>query len=138
MNEQTSPDPVTLKTRELCQTIVSQPTFQSVKSRVEAFMGNDGVKELYQKVSEQGEYLQHKQDQGVELTEDEISAFEKERDSLLSNEVAKGFLSAQDDMRQIQESVNSFLSKTFELGRVPSDEEVAESQGSCGSGCGCH
>jgi len=35
----------------------------------------------------------------------------------------------------IQESINKYLSKTLELGRVPSTEDLAE--GSCGSGCGC-
>jgi hypothetical protein len=39
-------------------------------------------------------------------------------------------------MQHIQDEVNQFVSKTFELGRVPSAEDLEG--GSCGPGCGCH
>ncbi len=40
-------------------------------------------------------------------------------------------------MQKLQQSVSQYVSKTFELGRVPEESDL-ESSGSCGSGCGCH
>jgi hypothetical protein len=72
----------------------------------------------------------------LELAAAEISAFDKEREAFFSNPVGNGFVDAQEAMHHIQEEVNQFVSKTFELGRVPSAEDLEG--GSCGSGCGCH
>jgi hypothetical protein len=72
----------------------------------------------------------------VELAPAEISAFDTEREAFLSNPLAKGFVDAQEAAHHVQQEVNQYLSKTFELGRVPSAEELEG--GSCGHGCGCH
>ena len=48
-----------------------------------------------------------------------------------------GFIEAQQNLHEVQETVNQYISKTLELGRVPSDEEM---EGCCGGGghsCGC-
>jgi hypothetical protein len=71
---------------------------------------------------------------GMPLSNDEILEFEKHRDALVNNPVAKGFLDAQQQMQTVQESVGQYVAKTFELGRLPSEEDFS----SCGSGCGCH
>ena len=75
--------------------------------------------------------------QGVRLTPDEIKSYETQRESVVNNPVAAGFIRAQQEVHQMQESINRYLSKTFELGRVPSEDEL-QSGGSCGEGCGCH
>ena len=85
---------------------------------------------------EKGDSLQHKQQSGMPIDNDEIAEFEKNRDSLLTNPVAANFLTAQQQMHKIQESVMQYVSKTFELGRVPETEDFP-SEG-CGTGCGCH
>jgi hypothetical protein len=54
---------------------------------------------------------------------------------LLNNPVARGFLDAQEAMHGIRETINSFVSKSLELGRLP---EAGEMEGGCGHGCGCH
>jgi hypothetical protein len=38
-------------------------------------------------------------------------------------------------MHQVQQSVHHFVSKTLELGRMPTEDELEA--GSCGHGCGC-
>ena len=48
-------------------------------------MANDEVRGQYQALSEKGEYLQHKQQTGGELSDEEIAAFEKERQTFLDN-----------------------------------------------------
>jgi cell fate (sporulation/competence/biofilm development) regulator YlbF (YheA/YmcA/DUF963 family) len=124
------------KTLELCQTILDQDEFQSVRKNIDAFMGDATAQSQYQEVVEKGNLLQQKQQSGAPMTGEEISAFEQQRDQLLNNPVAKGFLEAQEAMNKVQSSVNDYLTKTFELGRLPSAEDF--DQGSCGSGCGCH
>jgi cell fate (sporulation/competence/biofilm development) regulator YlbF (YheA/YmcA/DUF963 family) len=99
-------------------------------------MGDATAQSQYQEVVEKGNLLQQKQQSGAPMTGEEISAFEQQRDQLLNNPVAKGFLEAQEAMNKVQSSVNDYLTKTFELGRLPSAEDF--DQGSCGSGCGCH
>ncbi len=123
------------KTRELCQTLLDQPEFQSIRARIETFMANDGAKSQYQMVMEQGDSLQHKQQMGAPLDGGEIAEFEKNRDSLLANPVAREFIDAQQQMHKMQESVMQYVAKTFELGRVPTNDDF--SSGHCGPTCGC-
>jgi cell fate (sporulation/competence/biofilm development) regulator YlbF (YheA/YmcA/DUF963 family) len=127
--------PVIQKTRDLCQTILDQPEYRQIRERIDAFMGDDGAKNQYQSLMEKGDALQHKQQMGLPLDGAEIAEFEKNRELLLSNPVAANFLTAQQQMHKIQESVMQYVSKTFELGRVPEAEDFP-SEG-CGSGCGC-
>ena len=132
----TTQDSVQQKTRELCQAIVDQPEFQEMRRQVEAFLGDDKAKTQYQSVMEKGELLQHKQNMGAPMSNDEIMEFEKERDALVNNPVARGFLDARQQMQKVQESVGQYVAMTFELGRLPTEEDLGG--GSCGSGCGCH
>jgi hypothetical protein len=66
----------------------------------------------------------------------EIADFEKHRDELLKNPAARGFLDAQEELHQLQHSIQKQVSKTIELGRLPAEADFKE--GSCGHGCGCH
>src|SRR5688572_2507281 len=126
---------VTQKTRDLCQTIVEQPEFRQIRDRIETFMNDDTAKNQYQQVMEKGDALQHKQHSGQPVDNNEIAEFEKSRETLLNNPVAREFLDAQQQMHKIQESVMQYVGKTFELGRVPSAEDF--SSGDCGPTCGC-
>ncbi len=132
----TAPTPVLTKIIELCETIVSQPEFDSIRQRVDAFAINDEAKALYRSVVEKGESLQQKKQRGQSLDDAEIDAYEKGRDALLSHSVAKDYINAQEEMQKVQQSVEQYVVKTFELGRIPTDEDFS-SEG-CGSGCGCH
>ena len=135
---QTATDNVGIeKTRELCQTILDQAEFQSVRRDVETFMGNNEAKGQYELLAEKGEYLHHKQHEGVSLTPEEINEYEALRTSFMANPVAKGFLNAQETMQRMQETVGQYVSKTLELGRIPTDEDFESEGGGCGSGCGC-
>jgi len=130
-------NPVVEKTRELCQTILSQPEFQSVRRDLDSFMNNDAAKAQYEKLAEKGEYLHHKQHQGVALSPEEVDDYEKLRTSFMANPVASNFLKAQEKMQEVQQTVGQYVSKTLELGRVPTDEDFESQGGGCGSGCGC-
>ena len=64
-----------------------------------------------------------------------MADFEQHRTALFNNPVARDFLDAQEHLHEVQESVQHYVTKTLELGRVPTAEEVKS--GSCGHGCGC-
>ncbi|MBC8003556.1 MAG: YlbF family regulator [Opitutaceae bacterium] len=133
---QTTEDTIIIqKTRELCQTLLDQPEFASIRQRMDTFMADEDAKSQYQLLNEKGEFLTFKQKQGQPLADEEVAEFEGLRQKFLNNPVAQGFLDAQQEMHQIQESVGAYVGKTFELGRVPESEDF--DSGSCGPSCGC-
>ncbi len=123
------------KTLELCQAITSHPDFGSLRSRVEGFLGNEAAKSQYQALAEQGQFLEHRQQTGGTITPAEIQEFEGKREAALGNTVIRSFLEAQQEIQLIQRFVNDYVSKTFELGRTPTEDDFHG--GDCGSGCGC-
>jgi cell fate (sporulation/competence/biofilm development) regulator YlbF (YheA/YmcA/DUF963 family) len=124
------------KTRELCQSILENSEFQSIRKNIDVFMADDQAKQAYQSLVEKSEELNHKQHQGVQLSQEEIAEYETQRERVVNNPIAASFIRAQQEVHGIQESVNKYLSKTLELGRVPNQDEL--DGGGCGSGCGCH
>ncbi|WP_035615431.1 YlbF family regulator [Haloferula sp. BvORR071] len=128
------------KTRELCAAIAADEHFAQLQKDVERFLEDDAARLMYQTVHQRGEELHHKQHSGVKLSPTEIREFEAARDELMNNEVASAFLDAQDELENLQKTIGKYVNMTLELGHVPTDKEIAESQkgGSCGSGCGCH
>jgi len=97
--------PVLEKTRELCQAILDQPAMQSVRQRIDAFMGNDHARAQYDGVVNRGQALQQKQQMALPLSGEEIADFEQHRDELMKNPVARGFLDAQEELHQVQHSI---------------------------------
>jgi cell fate (sporulation/competence/biofilm development) regulator YlbF (YheA/YmcA/DUF963 family) len=100
---------------------------------VDAFLADETLKTQYQELNDCGAMLQHKQQTGLPLDMAEIAEFEKRREAFLGNPVAQGFIEAQQAMQTVQESVSHYVTKTFELGRMPQQEDFD----SCGHGCGC-
>lgn len=127
--------PVMQKTRELCQTILDQPNMQSIRQRIDAFMGDEQTRSQYDSLVNKGQALQQKQQMAVALSNEEITDFEQHRDALMKNPVARNFMDAQEELHHVQQSVHQFVNKTLELGRLPTDDEL--NSGGCGQGCGC-
>ena len=126
---------VTQKLKDLCQAILDEPSLRTARENIDRFLADDSAKNQYENLMSKGQALQQKQQQGQPLTQDEIAVFEKERDALLKNPVALAFMKAQEDLHNVHESVTRHVTKTLELGRLPTDEDLE--CGSCGSGCGC-
>lgn len=124
------------KTRELCSALAGEPGFQKCITDIERFENDTAAQREYNDLLNFQDELQKKQSTGSALTSEEISEFEEKRSGLLSNEVAAGFLEAQQQIQKVQQTVIQYLNKTFELGRVPADEEVNSGGGCCGGGCG--
>jgi cell fate (sporulation/competence/biofilm development) regulator YlbF (YheA/YmcA/DUF963 family) len=131
--------PILEKTRELCQAILDQPTMQSIRQRINAFMGDDQSRAQYDGLVNKGQALQQKQQMALPLSGEEIAEFEQERDALMNNPVARGFLDAQEELHQVQHSIQQYVTKTLELGRLPTEEELNACCGGGGGhgGCGC-
>ena len=124
------------KTKELCQAILEEPDMRLVRQRVDAFMADEQARTLYDGLVTKGQALQQKQQLSTPLSGEEVADFEQHRTALFSNPVARDFLDAQEKLHQVQESVQKYVTKTLELGRLPGEEDLSE--GSCGHGCGCH
>lgn len=135
MQTTTQESTIVQKIRELCQAILDQPDLRSARQGIDAFMSDDAARAQYDGVMSKSQALQEKQQRSVPLTGEEISAFEKDRDALLKNPVARDFLDAQQEFHDVHKSINEHVSKTLELGRVPTEEDFES--GKCGHGCGC-
>ena len=135
------PTKIETKTNELCEAILEQVKSGGIRQRIDTFLADTSARGQYEALMSKGQMLQEKQQQGQPLDPTEISAFEKDRDALLKNPVATGFLDAQEEMHELQSTVKKTVAKTIELGRIPTADELAEG-GCCGGGggggCGCH
>ena len=131
---------VETKTRELCEAILEQLQTGGIKQRIDTFLADATARGAYESLMSKGQALQEKQHGGQTLDPAEIASFESERDALLKNPVATGFLDAQEEMHELKQGVQKNISKTIELGRIPTADELSEGGGGgCGSGgCGCH
>jgi cell fate (sporulation/competence/biofilm development) regulator YlbF (YheA/YmcA/DUF963 family) len=135
MQAKTQESTIIQKTKELCQAILDQPDLRSARKRIETFLSDAKARGHYESVMNKGQALQQKQERSVPLTGQEISEFEKDRDALMQNPVARGFLDAQEELQSVHHSVNQYVAKTLELGRIPSETDFES--GGCGDGCSC-
>ncbi len=129
------PNKIEEKTRELCQTIVDEPEMLSIRKRIDTFMADAGARGQYEAVMSKGNALHEKQHNGQTLDGTEIADFEKQRDVLLKIPAAVAYLDAQEELHQLQHSIQKQVAKTLQLGRLPTEADLEE--GSCGHGCGC-
>jgi cell fate (sporulation/competence/biofilm development) regulator YlbF (YheA/YmcA/DUF963 family) len=130
------PTKIETKTNELCEAILEQLQTNGIRKRIDIFLADTAARGQYELLMSKGQALQEKQHHGQPLEPAEISAFEKDREALLKNPVASGFLDAQEEMHDLQHSVQKLVAKTIELGRLPVAADLEE--GSCGHDCGCH
>lgn len=130
--------PVIRKTKELCQTILDEPTMKSIRQRIDAFMTDEKTRTDYNGLVTKGQALPQKQQLSLALTPEELADFEQHRDTLLNNPVARGYLDAQEELHEMQHSIHMYIGKTLELGRMPSEEDLSSGcDGSAGC-CGGH
>jgi len=128
--------PVVQQTRSLCQTILEQPEYRSIRQRILDFQSDDSAVALYRSLADKQSQLQQKQQEGKELTDAEIDDFERDRQQFFNNPVASDFMEAQQEMHEVKKAVTQILTRAMELGRVPDPEELRS--GPCGQGCSCH
>lgn len=128
--------PIKQGTDQLCESIVNQEGFKELYAKIDAFISDEKLKYEYSTLNERGALLQQKQQAGAEITEEEITAFEQLRTDFLSNKVADDFLAAQEEVQQVQDRIHQVIAKTFEVGRVPAQEDFDFCSDGFGD-CGC-
>ncbi len=126
---------VTIKTRELCQALIDEPAMKSIRQRIDTFMKDEKTRSDYENLVGKGQALQQKQQNAQPLSSEEVASFEADRDAFLANPVARGFLDAQEEMQQLRDSIQKHVTRTMELGRVPSADDL---HSCCEQGCGGH
>jgi len=131
--------PITRKTQELCQALANEPGMKALHQTINRFLADETSRAQYDSLVTKGQALHEKQQRSQPLSPEEIADFEQHRDAVLNNPVARGFLDAQQELRQVEQSIHKYVSKTLELGHLPSEEELS-SGGCCGhDDCGgCH
>ncbi|MBW7908053.1 MAG: YlbF family regulator [Kiritimatiellae bacterium] len=130
---------VVQKIKELCQTILDQPVYKEMRQTIETFLADVETRAQYQHLCDLQEALHQKHQSGVEITEVEMQDFENHETAFLNNPIAQGFIEAQRSMQKIEATVNAYVRRMFELGRMPTSDEVSVGGCACGSGsCGCH
>jgi len=122
------------KTKELCEAILEDPKLKAAFADIETFLEDDDAKKAFSEMQEKGQELQAKQQTGIELTAGEVEEFNKMREAVEGNPIASGFLAAQNDMHEVQTNINNWIGMTFELGRIPTEEDFKASGESCGTG----
>lgn len=118
---------------ELCEVLVADGEVQNARLQAEAFLADESAVSLYREMASLGRSLHQKQHQGEEPTGDEINRFNSLQDRCEENLLIAGFLSAQQALSAVAETVNAFVGRSLESGRVPAPEDMVK-QG----GCGCH
>jgi cell fate (sporulation/competence/biofilm development) regulator YlbF (YheA/YmcA/DUF963 family) len=135
MLTETEQNVVLEKTRELCNTILAQPNMGAIRRSIDSFMANDSARADYESLMEKGQALHEKQHRSLPLSGEEISEFERHREKVMNNPVSRGFLDAQEALQEIQGTIQQHITKTLELGRMPTPDDFEHG---CGHGsCGC-
>jgi cell fate (sporulation/competence/biofilm development) regulator YlbF (YheA/YmcA/DUF963 family) len=128
------------KIRELCEALLQDEGVQGARERIEIFLNNPDATRGYAKLANMNESLHQKQVNGEEITEEEGESFEQLRGEVMSNPAVQEFAEARGTLQDIEGAIMAYVSRTFELGRVPTEADFSQrgGGGSCGTGCGCH
>ncbi|MDP4086315.1 MAG: YlbF family regulator [Bacillota bacterium] len=125
------------KTEELCQLIIDQAAFPELRGMITDFFANEEAQFLYNDVLEKQRTLQQKQQQGFELTREDINTFDEAREKIYLNPVSRDFLYASQELDKVQDLVIKYVLKTIELERIPTVEDLVEEGCGCGGSCSC-
>ena len=142
MNNDTLENELLATTTALCEALAQAPQIIAAKARIGLFFQNPEATKLFEEVNSYGEELRNKHLAGMPPSEEEINKFDQLRESVISNETAKGFLEARQAIDGILNTISQYLGMSIDLGRAPTAEEVEQAQQqsascSCGGDCNC-
>ncbi len=136
-NTSLSPDLIDL-VQKLSDGFAQSQQVISAKARIGLFYQNPEATDLFRKVNEAGEKLREQQMAGMPPSEEEISQFDALRQNVVTNPLCLGFLESRQQLDELLSTVNQYLCLAIDLGRTPTDEEVAHAmQQQVSGGCGC-
>ncbi len=140
-NTSLTPELVKLTT-ELAAAFAQSQKVISAKARIGLFYQNAEATDLFRKVNEYGEELRNKHMAGMPPSDEEIAKFDKLRQDVVANPICSGFLEGRQLLDDLLGTVNQYLCLAIDMGKAPTDEEVAEAMNqqmsACSCGGGCH
>lgn len=123
------------KTRELCTLILGSPEYKGNLAKIEAFFKDEAAQDSYRAFSQLGQEMHTKQHAG-ELTQDDISNYDKKQEELRGNALTNDFMNAEEGLNNIAREISQHVGKSLELGRLPDPEDFESSGGCCGGSGG--
>ncbi|MBS4219531.1 YlbF family regulator [Bacillus sp. FJAT-49711] len=123
---------------ELCAALLEQEAYTDLKDMINHFYEDENAIKQYEHFKEKQGYLYDKEQQGIELTEEEISDYNEEELELFNNDRIRQFLYAQREFNDLQSIINQYFQKTVELGTLPKRREIKKGGCGCGGSCGGH
>lgn len=124
------------KTKELCQSILDHPAYLEIRRTFTAFVADESLRHQYERLCDLQDHLHAKYETGQAISDEDLEEFEREERAFLSNPLAQEFIQAQRTLHRIEKIISEYVRKTFELGRLPTEDDF--DSGSCGPSCGCH
>lgn len=131
------------KLHSLCQAIVEDSEVQQARQQAEAFLADEQAVALYREVASTTHQFERRHQAGEKFSDEEIATFTSLRQRADEHPLIQGFHEAQHVLQEIATTVNAYVTKTLEKGAIPTEQEIAESQGGCcgghgGGGCCSH
>ena len=126
------------KLHDLCEAIAADAEVREAREQAEAFLADADAVALYREMARANHEFEERHHSGERISDAEASRFATLRQQAESNELIRNFIGAQGVLQTVADTVNGFVTKTLEKGRIPTHDEVFAKSGGCGSGCGCH
>ncbi|MFQ3577498.1 MAG: YlbF family regulator [Verrucomicrobiia bacterium] len=124
--------------RALCADLIASPAFAAHRRAVEEFMHDETARALFERATDFQLELNRKHSENEIISEVEEEEFEALRQEVLANARCRAFVEAQEDLKNTEATLHLYITRTLQLGRVPSEEELLPEQAcGCGSGGSC-
>ncbi|WZV03160.1 YlbF family regulator [Lentisphaerota bacterium WC36G] len=93
--------------------------------KMDDFLADKKNNELYERMKNCEENIVLKQNNGIELTQEDLDEYKEIHTWLNSSPQAEDFFSAQEALLNIQDEINAYVSLAIQMGEAPTDDELA-------------
>lgn len=125
------------KMEELCKAMLEQESCKELQLMIDQFSSDEQATQQYERFMEKHQFLQQKEHQDLDLTQDEINDYQQMENALYDNSTIRRFLYAQREFSQVHNLISQYFTKTIELDRLPEPNELKKGGCGCGGSCGC-
>ena len=129
---------LTDKMVELCNELLQQESYQSLRAMVDQFVKDEAAIQQYERFLRNQQALEQKEERQQKLTAEEIREYEQEEMALYENPVIRKYLHAEGEFNKFHRFISQFYMKTIELQRLPELSELKKEGCGCGGSCGGH
>ena len=94
--------------------------------KMDEFLADTKNNDLYERMKNCEENIVLKQNNGMELTEDDLEEYKEIHSWLNSSPQAEDFFAAQESLLSLQDEVNAYMSLAIQMGGIPSEKELED------------